>query len=356
MEMTHGTVQKIAASALFTDTTSNRYLFRNDKSDKMFTFCVLRPLALGLTVTEKTQSRMKLAGVTMEKQISAGIAATVARGAEITYTMRIQNHSANTYNDVLLEDTLSEHLTFVSGSAGLTVEGQRVSMKLSIGAWDNITLRWTAKVKDTAPIGARIESNATALGGVKVLDTANFVGAYTAEQLSAVAQKARALAASGASFDDPASLARAIYLDAIGADILADTTAAALMDALFAPLDSGSWELRADAPLLGMAVPRLHGGTLLPRITDIVAIHAESDFMLGDLILCRWNGQHRLLVYVGNGELVQIDTVTKKAVLKQNGTDLVTYQKDSYCINSIFSQLRTYELCAVLRPAMLGAQ
>ncbi len=354
MEMTHGTVQKIAASALFTDTTSNRYLFRNDKSDKMFTFCVLRPLALGLTVTEKTQNRMKLAGVTMEKQISAGIAATVARGEVITYTMLIQNHSANSYTDVLFEDTLCEHLTFVSGSAGLTVEGQKISKKLSIGAWDTLKIEWTAKVKDSAPIGARIESNATALGGVKVFDTVNFVGAYTAAQLQSVAQKARDMVANGTSFADPADLARAIYREALGAEILGDTTAAAVMAGLFAPLESGVYDLRADAPLLGMAVPRLHGGTLLPRITDIVAIHTESDFILGDLIFCQWNGQYRLFVYVGEGELVQLDTVAKKAVLVENGVDDAIYQNDSYCINSIFSQLRTYELCAVLRPAMLG--
>ena len=188
MEMTHGTVQKIAASALFTDTTSNRYLFRNDKSDKMFHFCVIRPLALGLTATEKTQNRMKLAGVSMEKLISPGVAHTVARGGEITYTMIIQNYSSNSYQNVLLEDTLSEHLTFVSGTEGLSVNGQKLTMALSIGAMERLTVSWTAKVKDTAPLGARIESNATALGGVKVFDTVNFVGAYTAEQQNALAQ------------------------------------------------------------------------------------------------------------------------------------------------------------------------
>ncbi len=354
MEMTHGTVQKIAASALFTDTTSNRYLFRNDSKDKMFHFCVIRPLALGLTATQKTQDRMKIAGLSMEKQVLPGIGASVARGEEITYTMIIQNHSSNSYKDVLFEDTLSEHLTFVTGTEGLSVEGQKITMKISVGAMERVTIRWTAKVKESAPVGARIESKATALGGVKVLDTVNFVGAYTAAQLKSVADKARDWAANGTSFADPAELARALYKEVLGADILGSASASVLMDALFGQLEDGAYDLRKDSVFSPMAVPRLHGGTKLYRICDIVAIHTENDFMLGDLIFCRWNNQYRLFVYVGEGELVQIDTVSKTATLVENGKDFATYQKDSYCINSIFSQLRTYEFCAVLRPAMLG--
>jgi fimbrial isopeptide formation D2 family protein len=356
MEMTHGTVQKICADKLFTDTTSSRYLFRDTSSDKMFHFCVIRPLALGLTATEKTQNRMKLAGVTMEKQITPGIAKTVARGEEITYTLLIQNHSANSYKDVLFEDTLSEHLTFLAGSEGLAVEGQKISKKLSIGAWESIKIEWTAKVKDTAPVGARIESNATALGGVKVFDTANFVGAYTAAQLQSVAQMARDMAANGTSFADPLELARSIYREALGAETLQDVTAAELIAALFVQQESGSYEPRTDTPLSEIAVPRLQGGTLLHRICDIVSIHTENALTPGDLILCYWSGVYRLFVCVGEGELVQIDTASRTATLVQNGSDLALYQNDSYCINSICSQLRTYELCAVLRPAMKGAQ
>ena len=355
MEMTHGTVQKIAASALFTDTSSNRYLFRNDKSDKMYNFCVLRPLAKGLTPTQKTQNRMQLPGISIEKQVLPGIAATVARGETLTYSLIIQNHSDNSYTGVSLEDTLSEHVAFLSGSEGLTVDGQRVTASLSIGPRQSITLRWTAVVKDTAPVGARIESNATALGGVKIFDTANFVGAYTAAQLAAVAQKARDMAANGTAYADPASFARALYKEALGVDILTDTDTAALMASLFAVSENGSPALNAVSPLAEMAVPRLEGGTLLHRISDIVAIHTEKDLMLGDLIFCQWSGKYRLFVYVGGGELVRIDTVNTAAVLLQNGNDNVTYHNDSYSINSICSQLRTYELCAVLRPAMCGA-
>ena len=155
-----------------------------------------------------------------------------------------------------------------------------------------------------------------------------------------------------ASFEDPADLARAIYKEVLGVDILADMTAAELMETLFAKTESGTYEF-SEADLLAMAVPRLQGGTLLPRITDIVAIHTEADLQKGDLIFCQWNGQYRLFVYVGEGELVQVDTQNKNALTVQNGADLTLYQSSNYCINSILGQLRTYELCVVLRPAMM---
>jgi hypothetical protein len=189
-----------------------------------------------------------------------------------------------------------------------------------------------------------------------VFDTANFVGAYTAAQLQGVAQKARDMAANGASFADPVELARSIYREALGAEILQDVTAAELIAALFVQQESGSYEPRTDTPLSEIAVPRLQGGTLLHRLCDIVSIHTENDLTPGDLILCYWSGVYRLFVCVGEGELVQIDTASRTATLVQNGSDLALYQNDSYCINSICSQLRTYELCAVLRPAMKGAQ
>lgn len=354
MEMTHGTVQKISAAAMFTDTTSNRYLFRNDSSDKMFHFCVLRPLARGLEAIEKTQNRMQIAGLSMEKSISCGISGAVARGAEITYVLTVQNHSSNVYTGVLFEDTLSEHLSFVRGSADLTVNGQKVSASISVGAMEHVTLTWTAKVKETAPVGALIESKSTAFGGVDVFPTVNFVGAYTAEQLASVAKTARTYATGVQSFDDPAALARTIYQEALGVDILGNTTAAALIADLFAPRGSDKYDLRAESALALMAVPRLHGGTLLHRLCDIVAMHTERDFMLGDLVFCQQRGQYYLFVYVGEGEFVRLGGADTAATLIENGEDFCRYEKDAYVTNSIASQLRTFELCVVLRPAMCG--
>ena len=255
---------------------------------------------------------------------------------------------------MLFEDVLSEHLDFVRGSEGLAVNGQKITASISIGAMESVTLTWTAKVKETAPVGALIESNATALGGVSVFDTANFVGAYTAAQLEGVAKTAREIAALGTGFDDPAEFARTIYREALGVDILQDTTAAALIADLFALRSSDRYDLRVESALASMAVPRLHGGTLLHRLCDIVAMHVVSDFMLGDLIFCQKRGQYHLFVYVGDGELVQIDTQSKSTTLMENGTDFCSYKTDAYVTSSIASQLRTYELCVVLRPTMCG--
>ncbi|MBQ9778364.1 MAG: DUF11 domain-containing protein [Clostridia bacterium] len=352
MEMTHGTVQKIALSELFHNTASNRYLFRKTNSDTMYNFCVLRPLNRGLTPTQKTQNRMKIAGLSMEKAVSCGLSAAVVCGSEITYTLTVQNHSANSYTGVSFEDVLPDQLSFVRASAGVTANGQRVSATISVGAMERVVISWTARVKDGAAVGTRMESNATSLGGVTLPATVNFVGAYTEAQLGEICEKARDWALLEKSFDDPLALAEALY----GADLFEAATAAELMAALL-PVTDGAASFDATAEGADMAVPYLYNGTLVPRLaTDIISLHAESDLAKGDLILCQWSGKHCLYVYIGNGQLVQVSTANKNAALVENGEEFCHYDEvaEKYCISSTISQLRTFELCVVLRPSIKG--
>ncbi len=352
MGITYGTVQKLSADAVFTDMTNSRYIFRSS-SNKVHNFCVLRPLALGLTATQKTENRMKIAGLSMEKRVEPGLRASVARGEEITYTLRIENHSSNAYTGVVFEDILSDQLIFTGGSSKIAANGQKLTATLSIGPFGSVTLRWSAKVKADATVGAHIENGSTSLGGVNIAMPNNFVGAYASEQLTLVAEKAREYAAKGESFGDPLAFAEVVWRDAVGVEPFAPESAANVMDDLFVEWGT-SFGLNEQSALVGMAVPNLYSGTKVHRLADIVQIHTESDFMLGDLILCEWNGHYRLLVYVGKGEFVQVDTVTGTATLVQNGPESFQYGNGSYYNNSVTSQLRTYEKCVVLRPAQVG--
>ena len=356
MEMTHGTVQKIALSELLHNTASNRYLFRKDSSDKMYNFCILRPLSRGLTATQKTQSRMQIAGLTMEKTISCGLNGAVVRGGEVTFTLKVQNHSSNSYTGVIFEDVLADQLTLVRASAGVTAEGQRLTATLSLGAMEGVVITWTAKVKDTAAIGARIAGNASSLGGVSLPDTAFFVGAYSEAQLAALAQKAREYALLGKSYEDPLAFAAALYREALGVDVFDVENTAALFEQIFAD-DGASFALRAENDYADRIVPDLYNGTLVARLADdIISLHQESDFAAGDLIFCRWGGKYRLYVYLGDGLLAAVDTASRTVSLVENGDDFCRYDEGvgAYCTNSVISQLRTYELCVVLRPSLRG--
>jgi uncharacterized repeat protein (TIGR01451 family) len=355
MELTHGTVQKIAASRLFTSKSSSRYLFRNDNSDKMYNFCIIRPLNKDLTATEKTQNRMNIAGLSMEKSVYPGISAAVAPNGEITYTLVIENHSINAYTDILFEDILSDQLVFVGGTDGLVVDGQKISMKISIGAMETVTIKWVARVKADAKPGTAIESSGTSLGGVEIFDTVNFVAAYTDEQLSSVADKALEYAKSNSSDRyTPLEFAELIYKETLGVDIFDNADISTFMDELFKARGEGQFDFNESGKNADMAVPYLYSGTLIHRLSDISQIHRESDFALGDLIFCQWNQGYRLYVYVGNGQLVMVDTLTSTPYIVQNGKAYFQYVNDQYCINSVISQLRTYERCVVIRPAMSG--
>jgi len=352
MELTHGTVQKISASALFTSKSSSRYLFRKDSKDTMYNFCIIRPLNNDLTATEKTQARMKIPGLSIEKTVYPGIKATVVPGNVITYSLRIENHSSNVYTDILFEDILSDLLIFVGGTDGITVDGQKLTMKVSIGAMETVEIKWKARVKADAKAGAAIESCNTSFGGVEIFDTLNYVSAYTDEQLSAVAEKAVEYTQGTENKIDPLVFAKMIYKESLGVDILDVENNEALMNDLFKLRGENQLDFNEKSRFAEITVPQLHSGTAVHRLCDIVQIHRDSDFALGDLIFCRWKNNYRLFVYVGDSKLVMVDTVTGIPTLVENGKEYFQFISDTYCMNSLLGQLRTYEICAVLRPAM----
>ena len=351
-EKIQGSVQIGFAYDLFENKDSSRYLMKNDSSDIMRSISIIRPLANDLTPTEKTVNRMKIAGVNVDKTILPGLSVSVVPGGEITYVASIQNHSANSYTDVVFEDILSDNLTFVSSNKNLTVDGQKVSMKFNIGPLETIEIRWTAKVKENTPVGSLIESKNTTVGGMKIFETVNTVGAFTNEQLNAVADKAREYATNATTFSNPITLASSIYKDALGIDIFGVGSAAAVIDNLF--VENGTiFALNQQGALAEMVVPRLYNCTKISSYDDVVPIYFENNFMPGDLIFCNWEENYRLYVYIGNGELVAVDNTTTAATLVENGLEAHKYVSSNvYRLDTVLSKVRTYEKAVVLRPSI----
>lgn len=349
-ELVWGTVRLMSTSELFTNKSSSRYLMKNDSSDVMRSVAIIRPLANGLTPTEKTLNRMKIAGLSLEKTVSPGVSASVCPGGEISYVISIDNHSSYTYTNVLFEDVLSEYLTFVSGNTEYTTEGQKISKTFDIGPFGSVKFRYTCKVSEEAPAGARIESNGTKVGGVDVFNTVNVVGKYGEDDLDLIASKALEYAQNGSAFADPVAFAKAIYKETVGDDILAFDSSAALFDEAFVPYGTSSFTLNTESPLADSVVPRMYSGTLVPRPDDIIAVYYEHNFMKGDLIFCNTGSKYVVYVYVGDGKLVRVSTANTSAETVENGNEVFN---SSLIMKTILSAVRTYEKCVVIRPSVI---
>ena len=88
-------IDSISVETIFENTASTRYLFKATETDVVVNFSLLRPLARGLTPTQESINRMKIAGLSMEKISSKWENSEVYRGDEITYTVTLENTNAN---------------------------------------------------------------------------------------------------------------------------------------------------------------------------------------------------------------------------------------------------------------------
>ena len=348
-EMVLGTVRLISASEFFTNKNSSRYLMKNDSTDVIRSVTIIRPLANGLTLTEKTQKRILLAGLSFEKNVYPGLTSSVNAGGEISYVVTVENHSSNSYSDILFEDVLSEYLTFDRGNAEYVIDGQKISKTFSIGPFGTVRFRYTATVSEDAPAGAHIESFETSVGGIEIFDTYNVVSAYGEDTLDELASKALEYAESGNTYADPLAFAKALYKDVTGDDILDVGSSAALFEDVFTPFNETYYVLNTGSELSKQVVPRMYSGTLILRFVDIVAVYRESHFMKGDLIFCNTGSKYVLYVYVGDGKLVKADSSTGALSAVDNGSEV--FDKNLY-FNTILSAVRTYEKCVVIRPSI----
>jgi hypothetical protein len=187
---------------------------------------------------------------------------------------------------------------------------------------------------------------------MKIFETVNTVGAFTNEQLNAVADKAREYATNATTFSNPITLASSIYKDALGIDIFGVGSAAAIIDNLF--VENGTiFALNQQGALAEMVVPRLYNCTKISSYDDVVPIYFENNFMPGDLIFCNWGENYRLYVYLGNGELVAVDNTATAATLVENGLEAHKYVSTNvYRLDTVLSKVRTYEKAVVLRPSI----
>ena len=313
-------------------------------------------MARGLALTDNTKARMLAKGLDGEKTSSVGVNTGVSKGEEITYTLTVKNHRDVAYKNVEIKDVLDDNLTFVSGSDGVSNNGQTVTFNKEIKPGETITLSWTAKVKSTASVGAVIVSDETTVAGVKQATIKNNVSKYSSAELQAVATKAKEYATQNKTFANPIDMVESLYKDALNVDLFDYENLSLALDDI---IDTESATLYQN-DLTKMVAPDLYGGqkvTLLYRANkDIVRLITKQNLSVGDIIIAESDDDVEgeivpdrvVYIYVGNMQLVSCTT-------NANGNvKLVDMVDDQYNKAHVLVTIFAYERYAVLRPSQVA--
>ncbi len=359
-EYYNGTVQWLSADSVLSIGTKARALF-GEKSTFIYNFSIIRPLArkgASLNLSEQAQKRMAMPGLSFDKITSAGIGSAVCRGSEITYTLTVKNYGANAYTGLAFEEALPEGVTLVSSSISLSQSGSKLTGTIDIGAYQTATVTWTVKVGQSLPAGT-VLCNQTAVGGLKMKAIENTVSGYTAAELSAIAAAARAYAESGATFADPMEFVSAVYTEALGFDPFSQMTAEQMQSALFGTNASSKTVVDLNGAFGAMIAPNLYGGAELYSSTmsgnnKIVRTVYAHQLTAGDVIFCEWQGNFRVLIYLGEGALAALDSLSLTCSLKQNGSEQWSHVSGRYVQDHYLASLFSYEKFVVMRPSHIA--
>ncbi len=348
----NGTVQLLELDALFTNKSHDRYLFGSNKVN----FCVLRPIARGLTATAESQARMLAKGLDGEKTSNKGVNTALTKGEEVTYTLTLKNHRDVAYKNVEIKDVLDDNLAFVSGSDGVSNNGQTVTFNKEIKSGETVTVSWTAKVKDTATIGSVIVSDKTTVQGVGQATIKHSVSKLSSANLQAIATKAKQYATEQKVFANPIDMVESLYKDALNITLFDYENLSLALDDI---LDTENENVK-NSSLSSMVAPDLYGGQKVAKIyranKDVIRLITTENLTVGDIIIAEsdnfFEGEiypdRVVYVYVGDMQVVSCTTNSNGKV------KLVTMTNDQYNKSHVLVTVFAYERYAVLRPSMVA--
>ena len=81
-------------------------------------------------------------------------------GDEVTYTIYVRNSGTTAAQDVTVTDTLDSYLTFVSGSEGVSAQGQEVSWTGDVAGESVVSFQVTARISEDTPVNTFITNRA----------------------------------------------------------------------------------------------------------------------------------------------------------------------------------------------------
>ena len=107
----------------------------------------------------ETEPPVTPASLTLTKSVDKNYANP---GDEVTYTIYVRNSGTAAAQDVTVSDTLSSYLTFVSGSEGVSAQGQEVSWTGDVAGESVVSFQVTARISEDTPVDTFITNRAYA--------------------------------------------------------------------------------------------------------------------------------------------------------------------------------------------------
>ncbi|MBQ4515341.1 MAG: C40 family peptidase [Clostridia bacterium] len=347
-EESSGMIDDISCKSIFEDTSNKRYLFKETSSDTVRNFCLLRPLARGLTPTEKTLKRMAIAGISMEKTASVYENSAVYTGDVITYTITLENTTSKAISNINVADVIPVGTELVSASGATVEDSKSLSWSTDVASKATVKLTYDVRVTATDP-GALIKSESAYVNGIELGDITHSVSGYAKAQGLVLGEIAREHIEKASAFDSGISFVNSLYKSALGIDIFGDMTAKEALDQL---IDIENRTCYKNTELSKMIAPNLYGGYLIrygwlynPEQNSRTRLVSESELEEGDIIIADYSGGSIVYVYIGNSTL---------ATVKNGACTTLTIGKNIHGegADNILISLFGYDRFAILRPSM----
>ncbi len=106
---------------------------------------------------EQTNPPVTPASLTLTKSVDKTYANP---GDEVTYTIYVRNSGTTAAQNVTVTDTLDSYLTFVSGSEGVSAQGQEISWAGDVAGESVVSFQVTARISQDTPINTFITNRA----------------------------------------------------------------------------------------------------------------------------------------------------------------------------------------------------
>jgi len=349
-----GTVQTMSVDVLFKQDSkfAKRYLFYTTASDSTFNFSLLRPLNRNLKPTAKTQNRMDMQGLDMEKSVSVGAYSSIYNNSTVTYNVRLTNTSSVDLTNLRYSETLGMYSSFVSSDTGVSASGKLISWMGDVAANSTVSISYVVKVA-TTDRQAVVESKSN-VNGVRLNTIYNTISHYTKEQMQLVASKALQYGNGGAGFTNPIEFVKDVYKKTLGVDLTSNTGVGATLDEL---IDVDNKTCKNDTDLSKMIAPHLYGGLDIysgyTKDKLRVRLVEKANLAIGDVILAEYDGKSMSAIYLGDGKLVAIYSETDVCEVVDVGDEEYRLSGSYYILDTVLAQLISYDRYAVLRPSFV---
>ncbi len=312
-ETEEATVRFQNLDCLFTE-GNGRYLFQTDKPRTAL--YIIRPTNTwsGTTVPDISINRIEnMQGIVAEKISSHSLGKTANRGDIITYTFKIFNANNTSVTLDITDVVPTGTVLLVDGVASADTS---LAWTVTLAPGEEKLVSYTVKVSDTATRGSAITFSANStVGGVPVRSTAVYVGnTLTADEQARLVEIVNAAKSSGKT---GVALANLIYEQLLGVEDILGYDIADLRDGIFT--NSGSnYKIATSGKYSYMIAPSLYGGKVVVNSDrfdgERTRLPREHNLVVGDILYLHSDTAGYLYIYVGNGEMIDLQKLTVRDV------------------------------------------